>query len=263
MIDTHTHLFSHKFDDDRGAVVERALDAGVERMYLPNIDVGTVDAMLVLADAYPAQCLPMLGLHPTSVGADYREQLTALEARLGERKWAAIGEIGTDLYWSDEYWVEQQDAFRVQCAWAIASDLPVSIHCRNSIDETLALLRPLVAEGLRGVLHCFTGTVTQAREATAMGLYLGVGGVLTYKNNGELPAVARAVSRERVVLETDSPYLAPVPKRGKRNESAFLPHVAEALARVWETDVAEVAAVTTANAERLFGAEAARAVRTS
>ena len=256
MIDTHTHLFSPKFDADREAVVRRALDAGVERMYLPNIDAGTVDAMLVLAQAHPTRCLPMIGLHPTSVGADYREQLAALEARLGERAWAAIGEIGTDLYWGDEFWDEQREAFRVQCGWAIALGRPVAVHCRESVPETLELLRPLAAEGLRGVLHCFTGTVAQAREAVGMGLYLGIGGVLTYKNNGELPAVVTAVPRERIVLETESPYLAPVPRRGRRNESAYLPYVAEALAGHWQVDAAEVAAVTTANAERLFGAGA-------
>ena len=252
MIDTHTHLFSAKFDDDREAAVQRALDAGVTRMYLPNIDASTVDAMLVLAEAHPAHCLPMLGLHPTSVEADYREELARMEARLGERAWAAIGEIGTDLYWSDEFWTEQQDAFNIQCGWAIELDRPVSIHCRNSIDETLALLRPLVARGLRGVLHCFTGTVAQARQAIELGFYLGIGGVLTYKKNGELPDVVRAVPPERLVLETDSPYLAPVPKRGRRNESAFLPHVAQKLADVLGISLQEVDALTTANADRLF-----------
>ena len=252
MIDTHTHLFSAKFDADREAAVRRALDAGVTRMYLPNIDAGTVDAMLVLAKAHPAHCLPMLGLHPTSVTADYREELARIEARLGERAWAAIGEIGTDLYWSDEFWAEQQDAFNVQCGWAIELGRPVSIHCRNSIDETLALLRPLVARGLRGVLHCFTGTVAQAHRAVELGFYLGIGGVLTYKKNGELPDVVRAVPPERLVLETDSPYLAPVPVRGRRNESAFLPHVAEKLADVLGIPLAEADALTTENAERLF-----------
>lgn len=253
MIDTHTHLFSSKFDADREAAVTRALDAGVKQMYLPNIDAGTVDAMLVLAEAYPSECLPMLGLHPTSVKANYREELNELEARLGEREWVAIGEIGTDLYWSDEFWEEQQAAFVTQCEWAIDLGRPVSVHCRESIDETIAMLRPLCARGLRGVLHCFTGTVAQAKQATALGLYLGIGGVATYKNSGELAAVLGAVSRESLLLETDSPYLAPVPKRGKRNESAFLPYVAQKVAEVLEASVAEVEAFTTANAERLFG----------
>ncbi len=253
MIDTHTHLFSHKFDEDRDAAVQRALDAGVERMYLPNIDVETVEPMLVLAKAYPEVCLPMLGLHPTSVKTDYAAQLDALEARLDERPWAAIGEIGTDLYWSDEFWTEQQDAFLRQCEWAIRIDRPIAVHCRESIDETIRLVRPLVGRGLRGVFHCFTGTVAQARELTGMGFYLGIGGVLTYKKPGELPEVVRAIPRQHLVLETDSPYLAPVPKRGRRNESAFLPYVAEALASMLDVDVTEVDAFTSANAERLFG----------
>lgn len=253
MIDTHTHLFSEKFDADRDEVITRALAAGVTELYLPNIDASTVDAMLVLAEAYPAHCRPMLGLHPTSVGADFREQLATLERRLGERAWAAIGEIGTDLYWSDEFWDEQREAFATQCEWAIGLARPVSVHCRESIDETLALLEPLAARGLRGVLHCFTGTVAQAERAVASGLYLGIGGVLTYEKNGELPAVAAAVPRERIVLETDSPYLAPTPKRGRRNESAYLPYVAQALAGAWGTDADEVDRVTSANARELFG----------
>ena len=252
MIDTHTHLFHEKFDADRDEAVARAVAAGVEEMLLPNIDASTVDAMLVLADAHPAHCRPMLGLHPTSVGADVREQLAALEARLGERAWAAIGEIGTDLYWSEEFWDEQREAFRTQCAWAIGLGLPVSVHCRASIDETLAMVEPLAARGLRGVLHCFTGTVAQAERAVAAGFYLGIGGLLTY-GQPDVRDVAAAVPRDRVVAETDSPFLAPVPRRGRRNESAYLPLVVERLAGVWGVSVAEADAITTANARQLFG----------
>ncbi len=252
MIDTHTHLFSHKFDEDRHAVVERALAAGVERMYLPNIDVASVEPMLVLAKAYPGVCLPMLGLHPTSVKTDYAAQLDLLEDRLEERRWAAIGEIGTDLYWSDEFWTEQREAFLRQCEWAIRVGRPIVVHCRESIDETINMVRPLVGRGLRGVFHCFTGTVAQAQALTEMGFFLGIGGVLTYPKPGELPEVVRVVGREYLVLETDSPYLAPVPKRGRRNESAFLPHVAEALAGCIGLSASEVEVLTTANAERLF-----------
>lgn len=252
MIDTHTHLFSAKFDEDRDAAVERAVAAGVEEMYLPNIDASSVDAMLVLAEAHPRRCFPMLGLHPTSVGADFRERLGELEGRLGERDWIAIGEIGTDLYWSDEFWVEQREAFRIQCEWALRLDLPVSVHCRESIDETLELVEPLAARGLRGVLHCFTGTVAQAERAVAAGFYLGIGGVLSYKKNGELPEVVRRVPRGRLLVETDSPYLAPVPRRGRRNESAFLPYVVERLAVELDLSPGEVGDLTTANARRLF-----------
>ena len=253
MIDTHTHLFSHKFDADRDAAIQRALDAGVEQMYLPNIDAATVDPMLVLAKAYPGKCLPMLGLHPTSVGADYEEQLASLEARIPDATWAAIGEIGTDLYWSNEFWAQQQAAFLTQCGWAIELDLPIVVHCRNSIDETIDLVSPLVRKGLRGVFHCFTGSVAQARRLTDLGFYLGIGGVVTYKNAGDLPEVVREVPLDRLVLETDSPYLAPVPKRGRRNESAFLPYVAEVLGRLLDSSAAEVGYVTSANARALFG----------
>jgi len=252
MIDTHTHLFSTKFDADRDEVVARALEAGVERMYLPNIDANTVDAMLELADAYPESCLPMLGLHPTSVGADYEEQLAALHDRLHERPWAAIGEIGTDLYWSDEFWKQQQDAFKQQCGWALKLERPVVVHCRNSISETLDLIAPLCADGLRGVFHCFTGTVQQARRAVDLGLYLGIGGVLTYKKNGELEAVIQSVDPRRLVLETDSPYLAPVPRRGRRNESAYLPYILDKLATTLGKDLREVEKMTSANARQLF-----------
>ena len=252
MIDTHTHLFSSKFDSDREAVIQRAIAAGVERMYLPNIDVASVEPMLVLAKAYPDRCYPMLGLHPTSVKANYRSQLDQLSRRLDERAWAAIGEIGTDLYWSDEFWAEQQDAFRVQCEWALQLDRPVAVHCRNSIDETLALIQPYTERGLRGVFHCFTGTLDQAKRAVDLGLYLGIGGVLTYKNRGELDQVVTGVDADKLVIETDSPYLAPVPKRGKRNESAYLPHVLAALASIRDEDVAVTEELTTRNAHQLF-----------
>ena len=252
LIDTHTHLFSAKFDADRAEVIARALDAGVTRMYLPNIDVGSVEAMLVLAEAYPNVCLPMLGLHPTSVDSAFRQNLAALESRLHERPWAAIGEIGTDLYWSKDFWEEQQQAFLTQCEWALALDRPIAVHCRESIDETIALVEPLVARGLRGVFHCFTGSLAQARRLTGWGFYLGIGGVLTYKKAGDLPEVVRAVPPESLVLETDSPYLAPAPMRGRRNESAFVAHVNARLAELLELSPAAAAALTTANAERLF-----------
>ncbi len=252
MIDTHTHLFSHKFDGDRGAVIERALAAGVTQLYLPNIDVDTVAGMLALERAYPRHCHAMLGLHPTSVKRDFRDQLAGLEARLHDRRWAAIGEIGTDLYWSDGFWAEQQEAFLIQCNWAIELDRPVSVHCRSSVAETLELLRPLARRGLRGVLHCFSGSVAQALQATSLGFYLGIGGVLTYKKNEALPEVVRTVDRKWLVVETDSPYLAPVPMRGKRNESSFLPHVVARLAEELDESVEEVELLTTANAKVLF-----------
>lgn len=252
MIDTHTHLFSTKFDNDRDEVIKRALSNGVTKMYLPNIDVDTVEAMLAVEAKYPEQCFSMLGLHPTSVKTDYKEQLDQLHARLNDRTWAAIGEIGTDLYWSDEFWTEQQEAFKVQCGWAIEVDRPIVVHCRKSIDETLLLVKPFIEKGLRGVFHCFGGTVDQAKEATAMGLYLGIGGVATYKNNGELPEVLKVIDPARIVLETDSPYLAPTPKRGRRNESGYLPYVLEKVADLMGVTVTEAEKLTDNNANSLF-----------
>ena len=252
MIDTHTHLFSTKFDNDRDEVIERALSNGVSKMYLPNIDVHTVEAMLAVEAKYPEHCFSMLGLHPTSVNTDYKEQLDQLYARLHDRTWAAIGEIGTDLYWSDEFWAEQQEAFKVQCGWAIEVNRPIVVHCRKSIDETLVLVKPFIEKGLRGVFHCFGGTVTQAKEATAMGLYLGIGGVATYKNNGELPEVLKVIDPSRIVLETDSPYLAPTPKRGRRNESGYLPYVLEKVADLMGVSEAEAEKLTDTNADTLF-----------
>ncbi|MFK8055155.1 MAG: TatD family hydrolase [Saprospiraceae bacterium] len=252
MIDTHTHLFSTKFDNDRDEVILRALSNGVSKMYLPNIDVDTVEAMLAVEEKYPGQCFSMLGLHPTSVKTDYKEQLDTLYKRLHDRPWAAIGEIGTDLYWSDEFWKEQQDAFKVQCGWALEVDRPIVVHCRKSIDETLLLVKPFIEKGLRGVFHCFGGTVAQAKEATAMGLYLGIGGVATYKNNGELPEVLKAVDNTKIVLETDSPYLAPTPKRGRRNETGYLPFILEKVAELMEVSVQEAEELTDKNAVALF-----------
>ncbi len=252
MIDTHTHLFSSKFDNDREEVIERALSNGVSKMYLPNIDADTVEAMLAVEAKYPGQCFSMLGLHPTSVKTDYKKQLDTLYTRLHDRPWAAIGEIGTDLYWSDEFWAEQQEAFKIQCGWAIEVDRPIVVHCRNSIDETLSLVKPFIEKGLRGVFHCFGGTVAQAKEATAMGLYLGIGGVATYKNNGELPEVLKVVDPSRIVLETDSPYLAPTPKRGKRNESGYLPYVLEKVAELMGVTITEAEKITDENANALF-----------
>jgi len=252
MIDTHTHLFSSKFDNDRDEVIARAVSNGVSKMYLPNIDVDTVEAMLEVEAKYPGQCFSMLGLHPTSVKTDYKEQLDTLYSRLHERSWAAIGEIGTDLYWSDEFWREQQDAFKVQCGWALEVDRPIVVHCRNSIDETLVLVKPFIEKGLRGVFHCFGGTIAQAKEATAMGLYLGIGGVATYKKNGELPAVLKEIDRSKIVLETDSPYLAPTPKRGRRNESGYLPFILETVAELMGVSPSEAEKLTDQNAASLF-----------
>ncbi|WP_116126087.1 TatD family hydrolase [Lewinella sp. IMCC34183] len=251
LIDTHTHLYSDKFSADREAVLQRAWDSGVGLALLPAIDRSTHEQMVALEAAHPERCLAMIGLHPVSVGGDYEAELAEVRRRLEERRWVAIGEIGMDLYWDKTYREQQADAFLRQCRWAVEFDLPISIHAREAIDELLDLIAGFDDKRLRGVFHCFTGTVDQARRVIDLGFYLGMGGVLTFKNGG-LEPVVKNVRRDRVLLETDSPYLAPTPHRGKRNETAYLPRVAEKLAACWELPLEEVARITTANARQLF-----------
>ena len=253
-IDTHTHLYSAKFADDRTAMMDRIPAAGVALSIMPAVDRSSHAGMLALAAAYPERTLPMIGLHPVSVKEDYEDELAAVAELLPTRTWVAIGEIGMDLYWDKTFRAQQEDAFLRQCRWALDYDLPICIHARESIDELLALIERVNDPGLRGVFHCWTGTLAQAERAVALGFYLGIGGIVTFKNGGIGPAVT-GVPRDRIVLETDAPYLAPVPKRGKRNETAYLPYVAERVAELWETTPAEVARQTNANAWRLFELE--------
>ncbi|PPK85588.1 TatD DNase family protein [Neolewinella xylanilytica] len=250
-IDTHTHLYSPKFDHDRPEMIVRAKQAGIQRVLLPAIDRGSHEAMLALEAAYPDFCLAMIGLHPVSVQDDFEEELAAVERYLSARPWVAIGEIGMDLYWDASFQRQQEEAFLRQCEWAIAYDLPISIHARNAIDNLLEILEGIGNPKLRGVFHCFTGDVSQARRAVDLGFYLGIGGVATFKNGG-IQEVIQWMPRDRVVLETDAPYLAPSPYRGKRNESAYLPLVARQIAAAWEAPPEEIARLTTTNARRLF-----------
>ena len=250
-IDTHTHLYSTKFDADRAEMMERIFAANVELAIMPAVDSTSHAAMLQLEKDYPGQTLAMIGLHPVSVKANYEEELAIVEAYLPTRPWVAIGEIGMDLYWDKSFRPQQEDAFRRQCAWAIQYDLPICIHARDAIDELLAIITDIGDPKLRGVFHCFTGNVRQAEEAVALGFYLGIGGVLTFKNGG-LEPVLRELPRERILLETDAPYLAPVPKRGKRNETAYLPFVAKKIAELWETSPEAVGRQTNRNAWQLF-----------
>jgi len=250
-IDTHTHLYSTKFASDRAEMMERVTAAGVGLSILPAIDRSSHEAMLQLEQDYPLSTLAMIGLHPVSVKEDFEEELAAVEAYLAQRRWVAIGEIGMDLHWDKSYQAQQEEAFRRQCAWAIAYDLPICIHARKAIDELLELIDEIDDPKLRGVFHCFTGDVKQATHAVERGFYLGIGGVVTFKNGG-LEPVLRELPRERILLETDSPYLAPVPKRGKRNETAYLPFVAQKVAELWETSTEVVARQTNQNAWQLF-----------
>lgn len=252
-IDTHTHLFSAAFNDDRTAVVENAISLGIEKMLLPNIDCASIEPMYKLCAQFPQNCFPMMGLHPGSVKEDWETQLAVVKENLFARKHCAVGEIGMDLYWDKTFVREQQAAFRQQVEWAKELQLPIVIHAREAFNEIFELLDELNDERLTGVFHCFTGTLEQAEKIALYGGFkLGIGGVLTYKKSG-LDEVLKSLPLERFILETDSPYLPPTPHRGKRNESAYLIYIAEKLAEVKNCSLEEVAHATTANARQLFG----------
>ena len=252
-VDTHSHLYSEEFDSDRSEAIERCFAAGVNKLILPDIDATSRQAMINLADSDPHHFFACAGLHPTSVDDGYKTSLKDVEAMLASgRKFCAVGEIGIDLYWDQTFEREQFDAFAVQVKWAKELGLPVIIHIRNAIEKTIAALEPLADSRLRGVFHCFSGTIDQARQAISMGFMLGIGGVLTFKKS-DLPSVVEQVDIQHLLLETDCPYLAPVPHRGDRNESSFLPFVAQKLAEIKHVDIEDVAAITTSNAKRLFG----------
>ncbi len=251
-IDTHAHVYVKEFAPDREQMLQRAREAGVGRIYMPNIDITSIDTMLATEEQYPGYCMPMMGLHPCSVKDDFENQLQVVEDWLQKRAFAAVGEMGTDLYWDKSFWRQQQEAFRIQAGWARRFRLPLVIHCRESIEETLALLEPLAGDNLTGIFHCFTGNTDQARRVTDLGFYLGVGGVATFRNGG-LDKVLPEVTVDKIVLETDSPYLAPVPYRGKRNEPAYLALVAKRVAAMLGMTETLLMAATSKNAAAVFG----------
>lgn len=252
IIDTHTHLFSDQFDEDRDQMMERALSAGVNQFFLPNIDASTIAAMNELVAAYPQNCFPMMGVHPSSIKADYEKELTIVEKELRTGKYIAVGEIGMDLFWDKTFQKEQETAFRQQIEWAKELKLPIVIHCREAFDEILSILDEVNDDSLSGILHCFTGSVEQAKHIIDYGNFkLGLGGVLTFKNSG-LDKVVSQLNLKDLVLETDSPYIAPSPYRGKRNESAYVVKVAEKLADIFELSIEETAQQTTENALEIF-----------
>ena len=251
LIDTHTHLFSSQFDEDRNAVVQKAIDNGVSKMLLPNISSETIEAMHQLCQDFPEHCYPMMGLHPCDVKDDYLKELEIVKAQLDKDKYVAVGEIGIDLYWDKSTLDIQKKAFRQQLIWAKEYDLPVAIHIRESFDEIFEVIEEVNDEKLRGVFHCFTGTKEQGLRAIDMGFMLGIGGVVTFKNSG-LDQTLSGLPLAQLILETDSPYLAPTPHRGQRNESAFIPLMAQKLADIYEMDIEEVARITTQNAKTLF-----------
>lgn len=252
IIDTHTHLYSNSFLSDIEAVINRAEAEGVDRFYLPAIDSESHPAMLDLEALFPGKCIAMMGLHPVSVKEDYREELNLVAQWLGKRKFAAVGEIGLDYYWSRSFDKQQAEAFHQQIEWALQYKLPIVIHSRESMDDCIRIVQEHQKGALGGIFHCFTGTEEQARQIIDAGFYLGIGGVLTYKKT-TLPEVLKNIPLEHLVLETDAPYLPPVPFRGKRNESSYLKYVLEKLAEVKEMPREEVAKITTANAQKIFG----------
>lgn len=251
-IDTHTHLYSEAFKEDRSEMIRRAIAAGVEKLLLPNIDTDSIEGMYALEREFPQNCFAMMGLHPTSVKENWEEELAAVKQHLFSRKFIAVGEIGIDLYWETKYKDIQTAAFIEQIGWAKELNLPIVIHARNSFPEIFEVLDQHNDERLKGVFHCFTGTAEDAERICGYGGFLmGIGGVVTFKKSG-LDEVLRHVPLEELILETDAPYLAPAPHRGKRNESAYIPLIAEKLSDVYEVPVEQIAEVTTRNAESLF-----------
>lgn len=251
LIDTHAHIYSKEFDTDRAEMIRRAFDASVAAILMPAIDSETHPSMLQVEAAYPDKCLSMIGLHPVSVKENFKEELQKIEILLKERSFIAIGETGLDFYWDLSFKRQQEAALEQQIEWALEYKLPLVVHSRESTDACLEIIKKHTPRGLRGVFHCFGGSLSQAKAIIEAGFYLGIGGVLTFKKAG-LDQVLKDVPLEHIVLETDAPYLAPVPYRGKRNEPAYLPLIAQKLAEATGTDPGEIARITTANAKKLF-----------
>lgn len=253
LIDTHAHLYAEEFAADIAGVIERAEAEGVKKFYLPAIDSTATGAMLGLEARFPGKCIAMMGLHPCYVKGNFKDELKQVGEWLAKRKFAAVGEIGLDMYWDKTYIKEQKEAFCIQTEWALAYSLPIVIHTRNAMKETIRIVKQYAPKGARGIFHCFGGTADEALEIAAMGFYLGIGGVVTYPKSG-LAETLKQIGLQHLVLETDAPYLTPVPFRGKRNESSYLKYVVQKIAEAKNISIEEVAAVTTANAEKIFGA---------
>jgi TatD DNase family protein len=253
LTDTHTHLFASEFDADRKEMLQRAVDKGVNKCFLPNIEVSTIPSLLKTCDEFPEMCLPMLGLHPCSVDAGYEQQLAETKKWFDRKKFYAVGEIGIDLFHDVTFADQQKKAFRIQVEWAKEMNLPIIIHCRNSFNEVLEIVTELHDERLKGIFHCFTGSVEEAKKVMDLKSFkMGIGGVVTYKNS-TLPQVLAEIPLSYIVLETDSPYLTPVPFRGKRNESSYIWYVADKLSEIYRLPIEKIAEVTTLNAVEVFG----------
>ncbi len=252
LTDTHTHLYSEAFNDDRNDVIRRAIDAGVSRFFIPAIDSEYTSSMYALRENFPDHIFLMMGVHPTHVKENYKEELALAKEELDKGGFYAVGEIGMDLYWDKTFKAAQQEAFDTQIQWAKELQLPINIHCRDAFDEVFEVLESNKGEDLFGVFHCFTGNLEQARKAISYNMKLGIGGVSTFKN-GKIDKFLKEIAIENIVLETDAPYLAPTPFRGKRNESSYLLHIAEKLSDIYEMPLKEIAETTTENSKAVFG----------
>ena len=250
--DTHTHLYSEQFDEDRKAMIQRAKKAGVSRFFIPAIDSSYSKSMFQLEKDFPEDVFLMMGLHPTSVNKNYLDELAQVKKWIDKRHFYAIGEIGIDLYWDKSFLKQQKEAFKTQIQWAKEKKWPVVIHCREAFDEIFEVLESEKSDDLYGIFHCFTGTKEQAEKAISYHMKLGIGGVITFKN-GKIDQFLKAIDIKHIVLETDSPYLAPIPYRGKRNESAYITEVVDKLTTIYGLSFDEIASITTQNSKDVFG----------
>jgi len=251
LIDTHSHIYADDFKSEIENIISRSKECGIDKILLPNIDSKSTPQLHNLVDNYPETCIPMMGLHPTSVKENYMEELQLCERWLSKRKYIAIGEIGIDLYWDKTFLKQQQDAFEIQINWARELDLPIIIHSRESFNEIFEILDNHPIKKYKGVFHSFTGNQEQAKHAIDLGFYLGVNGIVTFKNAG-LDKTISKIPIQNIVIETDSPYLAPAPHRGKRNESSFLIHIAQKLSEIYNISIEDIAKATSHNAKTLF-----------
>jgi len=251
LIDTHCHLYSEEFKTDIDIVIQSAEREGVERFYLPSVDSESIEAMLAVSKKFPNKCIPMMGLHPCYVKANYLQELEIIKKYLTQEKFAAVGEIGLDFYWDKTFIQQQYESFRMQIELSLQYNLPVVLHSRDAMQETIDVIKEYIPKGIKGIFHCFGGTYENAVEIINAGFYLGIGGILTYKKSG-LSEVLEKINLEHLVLETDAPYLSPVPFRGKRNESSYLKYIVARLAEVKKVPVDEVAQITTTNAQKIF-----------
>lgn len=249
--DTHTHLFLREFNTDRQEIIAKSIKAGVTRMMIPNIDVNSINRVKETCELFPENCFPAMGLHPSSVKEDYIAQLQKIKKEIEKNKYFAIGETGIDLYWDKTFVKEQKESFSMHIEWSLEVKLPIIIHIRNAFKETFEVLEKYKDKKLNGVFHCFSGNYNDAKRAIEQGFMLGIGGVVTY-NNSEVQEIVSKIGLEHIVLETDSPYLTPVPYRGKRNESSYIPYIASKIAELKNTNIEEVAHITSNNASKLF-----------